>query len=324
MAGPLRIAVVGVGVHGTRYAEHLLRGDVPGAVLAGVSRRDPAAAASWTARGVRFERDGPALAASPDVDAVVIASPPAAHRTAAETAFARGKPVLLEKPLAPNEADVRAIQVLAEQAGVPVLIGHSLRYNGVARAVREALRTMGKLRSVAVSQRHEALPQSWQLSPAEGGALLNSGVHCVDLVRWFSGQELETVAGVLRSGGPGRAETAAAVVGTLSGGASFHIDVDVEAPGRWGRIEACCEDGQLLGDYYTHHLDRIEGPARVPLAVEPPGPGLVPLLREFVREITTGERGDAARLEDGVASALGALAARDAAQARAVRRVPGA
>jgi predicted dehydrogenase len=311
VAADLRIAVLGAGVHGSRYAEHLLRGDVPGARLAGVSRRDPAAGAAWRALGVRWEADAPALAADPAVDACVVATPPVSHLPDAAEVLGRGKPLLLEKPVAPDGAACEALRSAALRAGVPVLVGHSHRYNPVARAFREAIRALGPLRTLSISLRHERMDQEWQRRRPGGGALLSLGVHAADLARWIGGAEIAVAA--CRTGGPpGEAEAAAALLGSV-GGAALQVDVSIDAAARRGALEAAAEGGAVEGEIVAHELSRRAGRERRPIPLPPPGPGLVPLLADFVAAARGGSPGIAATLEDGIAAVTFAEAALRAA-----------
>jgi len=298
----LAVAVLGVGIHGSRYAEHLLRGDVPGARLAGVSRRSPEAAAAWTARGVRFETDALLLAADPSVDAVVVASSPAAHAAHAVAALRARKPVLIEKPVAPDMRGGALIMGEARRARVPVLVGHSLRYNPVCAAWRDAVASGGVPRHLTLSMRHERVEQPWQGDPREGGALLGCATHMADLARWATGDEIEGVLACQVHAAPGRAETAAAALARMHSGATLLVDVSQEAPSRRGGLDAWGDGGQVEGDYYAHELHRREGRARVPVPLPPPGPGLVPLLRDFVAAARGGPSGVAATLQDGLAA----------------------
>jgi len=71
----------------------------------------------------RAAQDWQSLVADPSVEAVVIASPQDSHRAIAEAAFALGKPVLCEKPLADSLEDARAMVAAAEAAGVANMVG---------------------------------------------------------------------------------------------------------------------------------------------------------------------------------------------------------
>lgn len=63
------------------------------------------------------------LVHDPKVEAVIIASPQSTHREIAEAAFARGKPVLCEKPLGASIDDSRAMTAAAEATGVTNMVG---------------------------------------------------------------------------------------------------------------------------------------------------------------------------------------------------------
>jgi len=71
----------------------------------------------------RATHDWRALVDDPSVDAIVIATPQETHRDIAEAAFARGKPVLCEKPMGASLADGAAMVAAAEAAGVVNMVG---------------------------------------------------------------------------------------------------------------------------------------------------------------------------------------------------------
>jgi predicted dehydrogenase len=71
----------------------------------------------------RATADWRVLVADPRVEAVVIASPQETHREIAEAAFARGLPVLCEKPLGASLDDARAMVAAAEASGAVNMVG---------------------------------------------------------------------------------------------------------------------------------------------------------------------------------------------------------
>jgi predicted dehydrogenase len=71
----------------------------------------------------RATSDWQALVADPRVEAIVIASPQETHRAIAEAAFARGLPVLCEKPLGATLDDSRAMVAAAEASGAVNMVG---------------------------------------------------------------------------------------------------------------------------------------------------------------------------------------------------------
>lgn len=308
------MAVLGAGVHGSRYAEHLLRGDVPGARLAGVCRRSAAAAGAWRGRGVRFEEVAAALAGDPGVDAVVVASPPGLHEEHALLALDAGKPLLLEKPVAPSPAACRRIREAATRAGVPVLVGHSHRYNPVVRAFREEARRAAPLSLLALSQCHERAPLPWQHRPPGGGALLCLGVHMADLARWITGEAIAAVEGCSLLPGPGGVEETALALGRLASGSLLRVTVSIASPDRTGALRATGPEAALEGDFVLHRLERRRGREREAIPLPPPLPGLVPLLADFLGAVRGEGPGDAATLEDGIAAVDFAAACGEAAR----------
>src|SRR5438093_1613869 len=99
---PLRLGLIGMGKHGSRYARHIVQ-DMPDLRLAGIARRNlDAARAQGEELGCRVYRDYRELLAAPDIDAVIVVVPPTMHPEIIEVAAAYRRPVLLEKPAAPS------------------------------------------------------------------------------------------------------------------------------------------------------------------------------------------------------------------------------
>ena len=86
---------------------------VPGATIAAVGSRTPGSAEAFAREhggpDTRAHASYDDLVADPDVDVVYVASPHAVHLEHARLAFAAGKPVLCEKPLALNRRDGEAL-----------------------------------------------------------------------------------------------------------------------------------------------------------------------------------------------------------------------
>jgi len=302
----LGIGLAGLGQHGIRYARHLLAGDVPRARLVAVSRRDEAAGRAWAdSRGLRFYRELADLAADPAVDVLVAVLPPGLHPAAVEAAAAVGKPVLVEKPLAPDADRGRAALEVARRAGIPAMVAQTLRFNSVVRALRELVPTLGRLHLVAINQRFEPSGRPWLDDPDHGGLVLNTGVHGVDLLHHLTGGRVTRASALTRRVVTSRVEDLfAAVLVVEPGSILATLDNSRATGGRSGRIELCGEHGQLVADHVHGQLGEIKGRMYRPLPVEPPVPTVREVLRAFTDAILE-DRPVPVPLEEGLAAVEG-------------------
>ena len=129
-SAPLRLAVVGAGVMGTRHARLVSESDR--ARLEVVV--DPDAGRAERLAGKAGARAATSLAAAAGCQAAVVATPPETHRAVAVQLLAAGVPALVEKPLACDLGDAEAIVVAAERGGVPLTCGFVERFSPVTRA----------------------------------------------------------------------------------------------------------------------------------------------------------------------------------------------
>ncbi|TRV81067.1 Gfo/Idh/MocA family oxidoreductase [Streptomyces sp. 130] len=145
-----------------------------------------------------------------DVEAVLIATPPAGHAAMATAALRAGRHVFCEKPLATTTEDASAVVDEARRAGRALVVDHVLRYNPLLRAV-ERLTGRGLL---APPRRflfendasdEDLGPGHWFWDPAHsGGIFIEHGVHFFDAARALLGSDPVSVraTAVARPGGP--------------------------------------------------------------------------------------------------------------------------
>jgi predicted dehydrogenase len=140
---PLRVAVIGAGYWGPNLVRNL--NEAPGA--------DPVAVADLSDQrletihkrfpAVRTTQDHRELFADPTIDAVCIATPVGTHRRLAEEAFAAGKHVFVEKPIASSIEDAEAIIRASERAKKTLMVGHTFVYNPAVEVVKGILDSDG-------------------------------------------------------------------------------------------------------------------------------------------------------------------------------------
>lgn len=173
------------------------------------------------------------------LDGVVIATPNALHAEQTITALERGLAVFCQKPLAIDAAEARSIVDAARRADRLLGVDYSYRYTDGARSLK-ALADSGAFGRVAVVEAvfHNAYGpgKAWCYDPAlaGGGALVDLGVHLIDLVLWILGEtEVITVHGrALRRGEPvgrGAIDDFAIAHLELEGGTVVHLAVSWEA-----------------------------------------------------------------------------------------------
>ena len=115
---PIRWGVIGTGNIARRFAGDLAHSS--SGVLAAVGSRDGTRAFAFTAdfgSGIHADETAKILA-RPDIDAIYVGTVNRAHHDIAMAALEAGKPVLVEKPIAPTPAEAKAIRDLAERRGL--------------------------------------------------------------------------------------------------------------------------------------------------------------------------------------------------------------
>lgn len=299
----IRFGLVGAGRHGVRYANHLIRGDIPGGRLTAVCRRDDELGASQAEEwGAAYHGDVRALAADERVDALLVVSLSSHHGESVAAAAAEGKPALVEKPLAGDLASCDRIAASADRSGIPVMVAQTSRYEGPILGLLEALPSIAPVREVFFSLRSEDRTHEngvFQERLDDGGALLDSGVHYFDLLPRIIGTlESAWCERHFRRGSPIDDGYTALF---RSGGGRAVIDT-----GRWGgsrneSVEIVGEKGILLMSRTPYSLARIVGREREDLPF-PEVPGtLIPTLLDFMR-VCRGEIDPPITIRDGRAA----------------------
>jgi len=177
---------------------------VPDATLSAVCARNPERAAQIAAAAkARVYSSLGELLSDGIADGILIATPSGAHAESALPALEAGLHVLCEKPLEINLDRIRAMIAQAEFHRRILAGFFPLRGGAAARTIRAALDAgrFGRLTFVSARVkwwRDQAYysDSSWRGTWAldGGGALMNQGIHAVDLLQWFGGEVAEVAA----------------------------------------------------------------------------------------------------------------------------------
>jgi predicted dehydrogenase len=239
-----------------------------------------------------------------DVDAVSICLPTHLHCKVAIDALERGKHVLVEKPIAPTLPEAQRMLRAAKTAGRVLYVGMTHRFYP---ELREAKRLVdeGAIGAIVACTdcclEHIGFLNTprWYLEKrfSGGGPALTSGIHLVDRLRWFTGEEVECVAGSVRNSYfGGDVEDAGQMFLRFHGGVSAQITVaflrephplfcDLQVIGTKGSITVHTWRGYELWDA-AGHKERIfytNEPHRAKVQV-----GIEGELSEFCNSIAEG------------------------------------
>ena len=251
----LRVGVVGVGLMGSDHAQRLAR-RTAGASLAGVTDPDTGRASELAQRLSTVVHDDPeSLIASPDVDAVVLASPGFVHEEQVLACLRHGKPVLCEKPLSmDDESSQRLVEAEASLGRRLVTVGFMRRFDPEYAAVRAALRSgaHGRLLLLHNVHRNRSVPNADFRSEM---IVRDSLVHEVDASRFLFGEEVVEVTVLSPAptshAGDGVRDPQVALF-RMSGGGLVTTEVFVNSQvGYEVRFEAVTECGSLTAGLGT-------------------------------------------------------------------------
>jgi len=167
--------------------------------------------------------------AADHAEAAIVALPPHLHRPAAETLFAAGLHVLMEKPLATSVADSDAMIAAAAKADRVLAVAMMRRFARSARYLKALIASdmLGPIRRYhAASGAADAWPSrspfTFDAAQAGGGALISNGCHDVDLMLWLLGP-IDTLA--FRSDSDARMEGNCVLECRMRSGAEAIIEV---------------------------------------------------------------------------------------------------
>lgn len=269
------------------------------------------------------------------VDALVITSPAPTHLENVMLAARYRKPALCEKPLAMNEVDsVRMIEAM-QRAGVPLYVGFTYRFAHPAAEIKRQMnaRSIGQVKSLRLIYLwdcHGKRERDAAGSPnvrregrmAEGGPMVDCGVHQIDLARWWLKSEIV------------RSQAHAAWVDEYEAPDHVYLHMDhasgahtmVEMSYSYGHTskETRCQfvyelvgtDGIIRYDRQARIFERVDGQGTTNLGwdYEKNFPGMYAELR---RALETGDSGDMPTAQEGLAATrLAEAATRNLIEAR--------
>lgn len=141
----------------------------------------------------RAYTDYKALLADPEVECVYIASPVPCHKDQVIAAANAGKHVLCEKPVSLSLDDCEEVRAACEKAGILSATGFMMRYHAYHQLMKQLIAD-GRIGQVVSARAqltcwYPEIPGAWRQDKklSGGGALMDMGVHCIDLIEYITG-----------------------------------------------------------------------------------------------------------------------------------------
>ena len=205
-----------------------------------------------------------ALLADPDVDAVYIASPVVLHAKQAMAAADAGKHILIEKPLAMTADEGQKVVEYCESKGVKIAAGLMMRFGSYVQAMKKAI-AEGKIGRVVSGYSqftcwYPDMPGNWRQSKKNGGggAMMDMGVHCIDLMQYVLGTKVKQVAAFQDTlTFHYEVEDSSMVMLRMENGCQCVVQSNFNIPddaAKW-RLEFFGDQGRLMGDSVIGQVD---------------------------------------------------------------------
>ena len=193
----VKVGCLGLGRMGSIYTRHFSR-RVPEAELVAVADPAPGLARRTAADvGVPlWYEDYRDLLSSPEVEAVVIATPANTHADVIEAAAGAGRSIFCEKPLALTLDDCDRVIHAVERSRVLFQIGYNRRFDTAYREAKRliadgAIGTPVTFKSVS---RDPMMPRLEYARPeVSGGLIMDMAIHDFDVARWLMDSDVRRV-----------------------------------------------------------------------------------------------------------------------------------
>ncbi len=187
--------------------------------------------------GVKYFTDETEMLKSVDCDAVYIGTPVFSHYNQAMIALSFGKHVFIEKPIAISAKESRELVDAFKKAGKMLTIGYMMKYHNLHEKAKEIVRNggIGEVSDVRAQFCcwYPDIEGAWRQKKAlgGGGAVMDLGVHCIELIEDILGEEIVDVKSFYSTKTfKYEVEDGGVIIFKTEGGTLGHIDVNFNIP----------------------------------------------------------------------------------------------
>ena len=201
------------------------------------------------------------------VDAIVIATPHRSHADITESAARAGKHVLVEKPMSVTLSEADHMIEVCRDAGVKLGVLFNNRFRPEALKMRELVEhgAIGEIYRVSMSSAmirsqdyYDRLDWRGKWQAEGGGALLNQGIHAIDLMQWVGGLPTSVMGIVSTRGHDIEVEDFATAAMTYEGGGHGTLHCTTCQAPNHQRLELWGNDGAIIMDDWSVTLHRLQ------------------------------------------------------------------
>lgn len=202
----LGFGIIGCGMISRWHAEAISAADK--GFLVGVADKNAENAEAFAKEhGCAVFSDADELLSSDEIDVVCICVPSGLHAMFAVKAAEAGKHFVVEKPMAITKEQLDNIAEACEKNGVKGCVISQLRFSQSVQTVKNAIDSglLGDIVFVDLKMKYYRTPEYFAASPWKGtfamdggGALMNQGIHGIDLIQYLAGPVI-SVSGVCKT-----------------------------------------------------------------------------------------------------------------------------
>lgn len=226
----LRIGIVGLGRIGWQFHCRTVGSHPDWQLVAAVDPAEDRRLEAEQTYGCRSFADLDAMLDEADLDAVTIATPTPFHKEHALAALKHGLHVMLEKPMATDLTQARAIARAAQKAGRVLTVYQPHRATAYFQQLQKIIATgkIGQVYHVRRAWCRFVRRDDWQSLTKFGGGMLNNyGAHCLDQTLALTGYDVKNVfCNLRRVASLGDAEDVVKIVYETRSGILGEIDIN--------------------------------------------------------------------------------------------------
>ena len=249
--------VIGAGGIADRRTIPAIMKDEGSELVAVMDRVPEVAKAVGEKYGVPYFSDVTEMLTAIKSDAVYIGTPVFCHKEQALAALKFDRHVFIEKPICLDAGEAVELVAAFKAKGKQLTVGYMMKHHNLHEQAREIIASGGIGRPVSVRARFSTwypdIKGAWRQNRAlgGGGAFMDLGVHCAELIEYVLGDEIKMVKALTATSSFNyEVEDSAAVIFETEGGVLGGIDANFNIPdaASCSRLEIFGEAGYVICD----------------------------------------------------------------------------